>query len=552
MGGGIDVFSISQSRQDLDRIARIMDILAKFEAGQLADRLRLGEKLPIRRSKQKALPEVMHKTPQERFRLMLEELGTTFVKFGQLLSTRADIIGPEYAAELSKLQDSMSPFPTDQAKRIIKDELGKHADELFLKFENQPLASASIGQVHRAVLKNGHKVVVKVQRPGIEATIKEDLRIMHYLARLAQKHIPETRKYDPVYLVDEFERSIIKELNFLREANSGQRLKDNFNDDKGVNVPTVYNRLCTRRVLVMEEVEGMSLSKVITTHSNKFDKRAIARKCARIFFKMVLVDRFYHADMHPGNIMVLDNSVICLLDFGRVNSIDKETANDLFKLAFYAVEDDVNGLIAHMLRTGMAVERDDMASFKADISDVLDAYYSKRIVDVKLGEMLSDLVTILVKYDINRPRETAELARSILILEGTCTELDPHFNIAEEFQPYAKDLLPTKWDTRKLVEVLKDDMLDLEYMARSLPLALRDFMRKMEDGRLKIELEHKDLMVFSEDLDRISDKLSMALLVAALIVGSSLVLRVSTTFGLAGFLVSGMLGLWLALKIIAY
>ena len=548
----MEVFSISQSRQDLDRIARIMDILAKFEVGQLADRLRLGERLPIRKPKQKALPELVYKTPQERFRMMLEELGTTFVKFGQLLSTRADIMGKDYAEELAKLQDSMSPFPTEQAKRIIKEELGKSTDELFSEFDNQPLASASVGQVYKAVLKGGKKVVVKIQRPGIELTIKEDLRIMHYLAKMAQKHIPESRKYDPVYLVDEFDRSIMKELNFLREATSARRLKDNLKDDKGVYIPTVYDNLSTKKVLIMEEVDGTPLSRVITSKSEKFNKKEIARKCARLFFRMVLVDRFYHADMHPGNVMVLNHGAICLLDFGRINSIDKEAIDALFKLAYYAVQDNVNGMVEHMLRTGMAVEKSQMQSFKADISDVLDAYYNKNIVRVKLGQMLSDLSTVLSKYDINRPRETEELARSMLIIEGACTELDPEFNMAEEFNPYAERLFPKDFDTQQLVDILKEDFLEIEYMARSFPAALRDLMKRLEDGKLKIELEHKDLMAFSDDLDRISDKMSVAVIVAALIVGSSLVLRVDAMLGLVGFFISILLGLWLAIKIILY
>ena len=547
----MDIVSLSQSKQDLDRISRITDIIVKFQAGQFADRIRINEKLPIRIFKKKMQPEIARKTPQERLRLMLEELGPTFVKFGQLLSTRGDVVGTVYAAELAKLQDKMKPFPTEQARAIVVAELGKPINEIFTSFENEPIASASIGQIHRAILKNGTKVVVKVQRPKIEGVIKEDLRLMHYLAELANKHIPEVRKYDPVYLVNEFDRSIMKELDFFRESKSAARLKKNFKSDNSVYVPTVYEDMCTKHVIVMEEIRGTKLSDIISTGGGgKFDKRLIAHRCVKAFFKMVLVDGFYHADMHPGNIIVMGHNVIGLLDFGRVGTVDKEMAERIFRLALFAVEGDVNGLVAHMVRTGMINENANVDMFKADVSDVLDTYYSTRIVDIKMGQMLADLMDVLGKYDFNRPREIAELTRALLILEGVGSELYPRFNIAEEFEPYAKKLLPSSWGPQRIADILKDDLLDLEYIARTFPTTIRRFLSKLEEGKLKIELAHRDLEIFTSDLDRISDKLSIALVVAALIVGSSVVISASRLLGLMGFTISGLLGLWLAAKII--
>jgi ubiquinone biosynthesis protein len=544
----VDIFSISQSKKDLNRISQILDILVKFQLDEVANRLRLGERLPIRLRKPRVTPEIVRTTPEERMRLMLEELGTTFVKFGQLLSTRRDIIGATYAAELAKLQDSMKPFPTEKAREIVAEELGKPISEIFSFFEGTPIASASVGQVHRATLKDGTKVVVKVQRPGIEDTIKSDLRLMHYLAGMVNKHVPEFRKYDPVYLVNEFDRSIMKELDFQRESKNAERLGINFKGDPGIHIPAVFENLCTKRVMVMEELRGAKLSDIISGHSKKYDNALIARRCVRAFFKMVLVDGFYHGDMHPGNIMILGRNVVGLLDFGRVDRIDKEVAERMLKLALFAVEGDVNGLVEHMIRTGMIKDTANTDSFKADVSDVLDQYYSVRIVDVKMGQMLSDLVDVLGRYEFNRPRELAELTRSLLIVEGMCNELDPRFNIAEEFEPYAKKILPGGWDPLKLMEIVKNDMLDFEYVARSLPTTVRRFLSKMEEGKLRIELAHRDLDVFTEDLDRISDKMSLAMIVAALIVGSSLVIRTSSIIGLTGFVASAVLGIWLAFK----
>jgi len=544
------LFSVSQSRQDFDRVARIVDVLARYQFGQFADRVRIGEKLQIRIPKVKPPKEILYKTPQERVRMMLEELGTTFVKFGQLLSTREDIVGADYAEELSKLQDHMKPFPAEQAKRMVEDEFHKPISDIFSRFDPEPFASASISQVHKAKLKKGgDEVVVKIQRPGIELTVKEDIRIMHYLARMVNKYIPEMRKYDPVYLVNEFERSILKELDFLREAKSAEHLRRNFEKDKGVYIPKVYDDYCTTRVIIMEEIKGTRLSEVINSKSEKFDRKLISHRCAQTFFKMVMEDGFYHADMHPGNILVMNRNVIGLIDFGRVGTIDTEVAENIFKIAFYAINDDVNGMVSHLLRTNILSETSETDSLKADLSDVLDMHYSPQIKNIKVGQLLSDLVSVMGKYDFNRPREIAELTSALFILEGMCMRLNPNFNIIEEFEPYAEKLLSGgNFDADKFENAIKENLIDVAYMAKDFPMTLRRFLKKLDEGKIKIELAHRDLDTFTDDLDRLTDKLSMALIFAALIVGSSLIVQANTFLGLFVFVVSSIVGVWLMLR----
>lgn len=544
----LSMFSFSQNRKDLDRIDRIVSILVKYQVGAYVNKVLHKEKLPIHISRQRIPPEIGKMKPQERFAMMFEELGTSFVKFGQLLATRDDLIGADYAAELSRLHDDMKPFPTKEAKLIIKEELGRSVDQIFAKFEDEPMASASIAQVHRATLKNGKKVVVKIQRPGIEETIKEDIRIMHYLAHLADKNFPELRRYDPTYLVDEFERSIMRELDFTREAKNSDRFRENFKDDKGIYVPIVYRDLSTKRVLTMEEIKGTKLTAIIASSSNKINKELIARRCLQAYFHMILVDGFYHADPHPGNIIVMDHDVICFLDFGRCATIDRELAENIFKLVLFAVDDDANGLMAHLLRTGLIEESAETNDLKADLTDLLDTYYSPEIKDIQIGHMLADLMSIISKYDFNRPRELADLTRTLLILEGAGKQLDPKFNVAEEFEPYAKKYLIKNFDPNKLAGIIKNNLLEFQYIARDFPSAFRKFMKKVSQGKITLQLEEKNVTALTANMKDMTDRLSVALILAALIIGSSAIGQINKPLGLFFFLGSGILGIWMVLK----
>ncbi len=546
------MFYFSQSKKDLKRIAQIMNLLVKFQLGSMVNKVQSKEKLPVRLFKQMPPNNFKGMTPQQRLRSLLEELGPSFVKLGQLLATRQDLIGVEYAAELSKLHDKMKPFPTAEAKRIISEELGKPINELFSSFESEPIASASIAQVHRATLKNGKKVVVKVQRPGIGETIKEDLRILHYLAYLADKNIPEVRRYDPKYIVNEFERSIIKELDFQREATNSKRLKENFKKEKWVYVPTVYNEFCTRSVLIMEEIKGTRLSDIITSQSKKYHKRLITERCLQAFFKMVLTDGFYHADPHPGNIIIMDHDVVCFLDFGRCATIDKTLAGDIFRLVFFAVNNDVNGLIAHLLRIGFIDETIDLEVFKAEMTDLFDTYYSTNIKEIEIGKMFDGLMEIIGKYDFKRPRELAELTRALLILDGVSVQLDPTFNIAEVFVPYAEKYIANNFDSKNFVETLMNNLFDLEYLAKDFPGALRKLMKKISEGKIMMEIEHKNLEAITGRLETMSDKISIAVIIAALIVGSSIIGQINNPLGLIFFVVSGIIGIWFVLKTLVF
>lgn len=548
----LNIISLSQNKKDLGRLVQILNILVKYQVGRYVDKLISRERLNIRISRHKSTPEIERMKPPERLALMFGELGTTFVKFGQLLATRDDLIGPEYAAELSKLHDDVKPFSTQEAKRIISEEFGKPVSEIFSNFEDKPIASASIAQVHRATLKNGKKVVIKVQRPGIEEVLKEDIRIMHYIAYLAEKNIPESHKFGPEYLVNDFERSTMRELDFLREARNSERLKENFKDQKGFYVPKVYDDLCTKRVLTMEEIKGTKLTKVIASSPKGINKSLIARRLLQAYVRMILIDGFYHADPHPGNIMVMGHDVICFLDFGRCTSIDKNLSESMFRLVLSALNNDPTGLVSQLVRTNMIEEDQNLKDMKADFTDLLDESYSPNIKNIKVGNVLEGLMNIISKYEFNRPRELADLARTLIILEGVETELDPNFNISEQFMINSKEYLVNKSDPSKLKQAITDNIIDLGYMVKDLPGKLKSFMERLSEGKITVQLEHKNLDTITADIKNVGDKLSIALILSALIIGSSIVGFINKPLGLVFFVISGAIGIWMLLKILVF
>jgi ubiquinone biosynthesis protein len=548
---GPDFLSLRKNSAELRRTAQIFRLLARFGMRDVAERISIGERLHIAVGRGEK-PGIERVGENARIRMLLEELGTTFVKLGQLLSTREDLVGREMADELSKLQDRMRPFPSEQARREVEEQLGRKVGDVFSGFEDAPIASASIAQVHRATLKDGTAVVVKVQRPGIEETVREDMRIMRYLAGMLDKYVAEARQWNPRLIVDEFERSIMKELDFQREAKSAIRMRENFAGDRGVHVPRVYEGLSTRRMLVMEEARGVPLSEVIRSKSKKYDKTLIAKRGAGAFFKMLLVDGFYHADLHPGNILVMKGNVVCFLDFGRVGSIDREMAMSMLRLVSFALDDDPVGLVKQLSRMGMVNDSVDMEVFSEDMADLLDMYYTKRLQDVQMGHLLHGLMSVTDKYRVRSPRAFTELSRALFILEGVGTALDPKFNAFSEFAPYAKQASALSLSPKRLSGIVKENYLEIEYMVRTFPGALRKIMGKLEAGELKVELVHTNLASFADDLDRMSNKLTLALVLSAMVVGSALIVASSPTVGKIGFAISFLLAAWLVARVLLY
>ena len=548
---------------DLKRLTEILRILAKYEFGNVVEKIGLKDKLPLsERFKTGGSLDEFDSSVPERLRLVLEELGTTFIKLGQILSTRPDLVGEEFSKEFSKLQDATPAFEFEKIKSLVEEQLETPLKEVFSQFDEVPLASASIGQVHRAVLKSGADVAVKVQRPGLEKQINQDIGIMHYLAGLIDRRIPKWKYYNIPGIVNEFERSMLKEIDYEHEARNAKRFREMFAGDRTVYVPKIYNNYSTTRVLTMEFIDGVKVRDIMESDGSKdkFNRKLIAKRGAESYFKQVLIHGFFHADPHPGNIYVLKHNVICFLDFGMMGRIDEESREDLAELFIFIINNDVNGIINQLIYMGILSEGVDRKSIKYDMMDLMDKYIGTEIKQV--GNVLQDISnsSILEKYGIKFPKEFVLLARVITMMEDTGQKLDPEFNGVEISKPLVKKLLIRKLNPARLLDFLGENIFEFEHLLKVLPRSISKTLLKLEEGKINIEMEHKNLDTLSGTLDRTTNRISLALIISALIIGSSLIMQTDKGIlllgfpflGIIGFVISAVLGIALVISILKY
>jgi len=546
--------------KNINRLRRIVNILIKYGFDYFVKQLGLTNLVSKSGKILKLKPSEIAQLPLPvRVRLALEELGPTFVKLGQILSTRPDLIPPDYIKELQKLQDKVPPFAYDQVEQIIKRELGADILKIFKSFEQKPLAAASLGQVHQAILENGNKAVVKVQRPDIEKVIETDLDILFDLARLTEKHIPDSRLYDPVGIVEEFTKAIRSELDYGTEGRNAERFKKNFEGDEIIYTPKICWEFSSKRILTMELIEGIKINNLKELDKVGYDRKKIAENVAKAFMKQILIDGFFHADPHPGNILVMKDGIIGFMDFGMMGRLDEETREKGIDLFIAVLERNPNKIINEMLNLGIASQEEiDTRSLKIDIKEMLDQYYDKPLKEIILGELISKLVEISIKYHIKMPAEFALLGKSLITIEGIGSELDPDFNLAEIAKPYAKDVILERKSPQRLILKSLNDLAELYNLMILIPRQLSKTLKKMEKGVFKLEFQHRGLENLISALDKSTNRLSYSLILAAIIVGSSLIMQTNKgpifmgfpVIGVLGFLISGVLGLGLVIMIL--
>jgi len=547
--------------KNIKRLQQIITILIKYGFDYFVKQLNLAN-LIFKGSKILKLktPKMAELSLPIRVRLALEELGPTFIKLGQILSTRPDLIPAQYIKELQKLQDEVPPFEYTQVEQLIKKELGADVSEIFKSFEQKTFAAASLGQVHHAILEDDNKlVVVKVQRPNIEKIIETDLDILFHLARLTERHIPASRLYDPVGIVEEFARVIRSELDYGTEGRNAEKFRKNFQDDETIYTPKIYWEFSSKRILTMEFIQGIKINNLKELDKAGYNRKKIAENGAKAFMKQILIDGFFHADPHPGNMLVMENEIIGFMDFGMMGRLDEEIREKGVDLFIAILEGNLNKIINEMLNLGITSQEIDTRSLKIDIREMLDQYYNKSLKEIKLGELINQLVNIAIKYHIRMPVEFALLGKSLLNIEGIGLELDPDFNLAEVAKPYAQNLILERKSPQRLILKLLNDLAELyNNLIILIPRQLSKTLKKMEEGVFKLEFQHRGLKNLITALDRSTNRLSYSLILAAIIIGSSLIMQTDKgphfmgfpVIGVLGFIIAAILGLGLVIIII--
>lgn len=524
---------IREAFSDLNRLRQIALIAGRYGFGGILERGglwgRLGGKEPVTPAE-----GTDQASTARRFRMMLAELGPTFVKLGQVLSTRGDLLPAAFIDELAVLQDQVPPEPIEHVRAQLKKAFNRDIDEVFAEFEPQCLAAASIAQVHRALTKSGERVVVKVQRPGIEEQVRADLSVLHYVARLLEAVIEEVGVYTPTGIIEEFDRAVHEELDFLNEAANIRAFHKNHVDRPKLKVPRVYDELTGRSVLTMELLDAPTLSHATLDQS---EKQVLATTIVEDAFKQLFEDGLFHGDPHPGNLLVMPNHVLGIIDFGLVGRVTRQMQDSLVSLVLALALKDSESVARLLYRLGAPDGRANLLQFRADIDELLNAYMPVSLQDVNARRLLRDLLDLAVRYRIRVPKEYAILARAAVALEGVLRSLYPELPITELFLPSAKKLLAERYDPSQFQGNAMKTLLRLQTAATDLPLQLQQIMLDLEAGKFTVTVKAEQMEQLNSNMRALAVVAFAGLCACGFIIGTFIAFaKVDwTVFGLPVF-----------------
>lgn len=557
-------FRVRQPYEDIVRLRRIAEILLRNGLGFLVEQLDLTRFLPPWKQRSVTAEDRASKySIPERVRHTLEELGPTYIKLGQILSTRPDLLPPDYIEELSRLLDAAPPVPSDEILAELERELGAPAQDIFDQFETEPIAAASIGQAHRAVLKNGENVIVKVQRPGIGRVVEADLDLMARQARFLENRLAIARDYGLTALLNEFSRTLRDELDYTNEGRNADRLRHNLQQDPRVLVPQVYWDLTTRCVITLQELRGLKLLDLELLKAEGYDLSAIAEVIVDVYLKQVFVDGFFHADPHPANILVCGEQ-IAFVDFGMIGYLTPGTKDLMADLLVSLSNQDVDQVAQTVIRLGAMARPTDVSGLHKDIQRIFMRYYGLTLEEVRLDESLNDVMTVAFRHRIHLPADLAMLARTVAVLEGVALTLDPGFVLLEKARPFVVQLISERLSLQHLGERAMRTLRDVDQLVQVLPRRLETLSSQLEQGDMTLGIDLRRLQTVLAKLDRVANRLSFSILVAALIIGSALIILggqavsawqipligVALPVAQISFILAGVLAAWLLFSII--
>ncbi len=551
---------IGRTYRNLNRYRQILGVLIKYGFGDLVETLHIDQYIEIglQMISKKRREQEEKSSRAERVRMAFEELGPTYIKLGQILSTRPDLVPVDFVNELAKLQDEVPPFPFEDAKRIVESELRQPIETIFETFEQTPLASASIGQVHQAHLLEGEDVAVKIQRPGIRRVIDVDLEIMLHLATLAERHIEEISLHQPVKIVEEFAKTLEKELDYTIEATSMERVSSQFLQDPTVYVPKVFRETTTDRVLTTELVRGIKVSKLDLLDQEGYDRKTITVQGARICLSQIFDHGFFHADPHPGNVFVLPGNVICLLDFGMVGTIDRNTREDFVELVDSIVRQDETRTARCLLRITAWEEEPNMRAFEKEVAEFMGQHLYKPLKDIELGKLLQNLLELAAQHRLRIYPDIFLMMKALSTVEGVACMLDPDFDMVQHAEPFIKKIKLERFSPERLEsDVLSLGSLMFTFL-KDFPKDVLEITRLIRQHRLSFSHELQGLDQMLSTHDQISNRISFSIIIAALIIGSALIVISKTPplfygislIGIIGFLAAAVMGVWLLVAIL--
>lgn len=537
---------IGRTLKNAGRLRTIVSVFARHGFAKVAERIRLGQFVLERFS---ASPDLENRSTAERIRMSFEELGPSFVKLGQLLATRPDLVPEDFVAEFSKLHASVQPISFEQVKQVLEED---GMLESFAFIDENPLGSASIAQVHKARLKDGATVVIKVQRPGIIQTINDDLNVLYLLAELLETYVPETRNYNPMAIVDEYFKTLELETNFVVEANNIRRFSENFANEPGIKIPKVYFDYTTERVLTMEALEGIPLSSENALLQEGIDPKEIVRKGLRAYLKMVFTDGLFHGDLHAGNFFVLPNNQIGLIDFGVVGRLNHKTQSSIANMLVALSREDYERLAFEYIDLAPFSESVDTDRYAKDLRDLIAPFYGLTLKNVNLGRILMSTSTVAQKYKLKVPTELMLFFKSLIVIEGLGRRIEKDFDFLQYSLEFAGEIVKNQYDPQKMLHEFAQLARESKSLLSALPRQLHYFMRRLNNPDHKIKLRVQEIDGLTKAVEVSFNLLFLGIVISAFVLSASIIsvypsenrLLGLPTLSFVGYLFASVLGVF--------